>query len=197
MHRTLVTIASLIAALLSTSVAHGGSPGLLSGERPLWTGVGLSGGGTAEEVGGVGHLSVTLGLRLIPVVPELTLREGLASNPRRHVTGIAAGARFLFPEVGPVRPFARVMFAHQHELQGDLFVDMPWRALVGIHYAMTHRTGVEAGGGIEIPFGGRRHFGAYVQATAVVLPATQGPDLYVLGEAGVSFAFGPRLPDPA
>lgn len=194
MPRAVPFLLLLFVAGLCTRDAHAREPVFLVGEHPIWTAIGGAGGGTAEEVGGIGHISLTLGLRLIPVVPEITIREGFASAPTRHVTGIAAGARFLLPEIKGIRPFARFAFAHQHELDFELFKEMPGRALLGIHYAMTHRTGFETGGGIEAVFGERRIFGVWIQATAVVLPATQGPDLYVLGEAGVSFAVGPRVP---
>jgi hypothetical protein len=183
----------LISFFPSSRSAPAREPALLVGEHPIWVAIGAAGGGTAQEVGGIGHASITLGLRLIPVVPELTLREGVASGPTRHITGIAAGARFLFPEVKGIRPFARIAFAHQHELPWRYFKKAPAQALLGIHAEMTHRTGFETGGGIEAVFGRRRMVGVWVQATAVVLPATHGPDLYVLGEAGISIAVGPPV----
>jgi len=195
MTRTVPLALLLILTSFCPGPAHASAPVFLMGEHPIWMGIGGSGGGSATEVGGVGHLSLTLGLRLVPVVPELTIREGFASGPTRHVTGIAAGARFIFPETKGIRPFARVMFAHQHELEFPQFKAEPAKALLGVQGDTTHRTGFELGGGIEAVFGKKRIFGLWVQGTAVVLPATAGPDLYVLGEAGVSFAVGPRLPE--
>ncbi len=183
---------AVLAILLMTFITPARAYAKGFSERPLWTGVGIAGGGTAGDVGGAGALHLTLGLRLIPVVPELTVREGLASGPARHVTSIAAGARILLPRLAILRGFVRIGFSHQHELVWSSFKAAPGQALLGVADDINHRSGFETGGGIEVSLGPKGIFGLWVQGTAIVLPGTPGPPLTVLAEGGVSLAFGPR-----
>ncbi len=169
----------------------------MSGERPVWLGIGSGFSGTApdEFVGGGITGNVTLGLRLLPVSPELILREGVAglgSDDVRHLAGIGAGVRILFPRLLIARATARVAFAHQHELAWDLYtesLEAGIQSTFGVHDKIVHRSGFEVGGGIELsapPF----PLGFYARVGAIVLPGTEGPPLTIQTEIGLSIAIG-------
>ncbi len=162
-----------------------------SNERPVWIGVGGSGAIAGIEDSGVGYFNLTLGLRLAPVVPEVTIREGIGRDPTHHITSIAAGARFLMPALGILRANVRVAFSHQHELPFPKLLDDPAAAIFGVHPAMTHRTGFETGAGLDLKLDPKGHIGLFGQVNAIFLPGSEGPPFYVLGELGVSFAVGP------
>lgn len=171
------------------------SAGLLPGVRPLWTAIGASGGPTIAggEAAAYGHLS--LGLRLMPVVPELTLREGIvgAGTPTmRQVGSFAAGARFLLPALPILVPSFRVAFSHQHEQPWAEFQEAPLASVFGVHQKITHRTGFEAGGGIELCLDPKGILSLWVQGTAMVYPGSAGPPVTVLVEGGIAFSAGPR-----
>jgi hypothetical protein len=120
-----------VATLSSTSANAAAKP---FSERIIWIGFGAGGGLSGGEVAGVGYLNFTLGLRFFPVVPEFTLREGIrgTSSVETHIGGVAAGARFLLPKLGPVRGNFRLAFSHQHEVQWDQFLAAPLKALFGV-----------------------------------------------------------------
>ena len=167
-------------------------------ERIIWIGFGAGGGLSGGEVAGVGYLNFTLGLRFFPVVPEFTLREGIRgkSSVETHIGGVAAGARFLLPKLGPVRGNFRLAFSHQHEVQWDQFLAAPFKALFGVDDGINHRSGVETGGGVEVKLGPKGILGLWVQATVMVFPLTEGPPVTTVVEGGLSIALGPKLGGP-
>ena len=161
------------------------------GERPVWFGLGGAGGIGVVEDSALGYVNLTIGLRLIPVVPELTIREGIGADPKRHLTSIAAGARFLFPKLAVLRGSARIAFAHQHETRWEALLEDVPAGLFGTHEETVHRTGFEGGLGLDLMLDPNGIVGIWGQINALVFPATLGPPTYVLGELGVSFAVGP------
>jgi hypothetical protein len=180
---------SIAAAIAIPSTASAGA--FPSGERPIWIGVGGSGAVAGVENSGVGYFNLSLGLRLLPVAPEVTIREGVGRDPTHHITSIAAGARFLMPKLLMLRANFRVAFSHQHELPFTKFLQDPGPAIFGVHDEMIHRTGFETGAGLDVKLDPGGFIGIFGQINALFFPGSEGPPFYVLGEAGVSFAFGP------
>jgi hypothetical protein len=168
--------------------------GLPFNERPLWMAFGVAGGATAVEGAGAAYTHFTVGLRFIPVVPEISWREGIGGQPHRHLTSIAAGGRFLLPAPPGLNPNFRFAFSHQHELPFDEFLDQPFAAIFGTHKQISHRTGFEAGAGLELCLDPKGVLGIWAQATVLVFPGTAGPPATVIGEGGLSVAVGPRRP---
>lgn len=183
----------LLALLLPASAQAGWSTGL----RPLWISVGGAGGGAFGDDAGHGYGTFTLGLRLIPIVPEITLREGVSASEGQvlqHHGNIALGARILLPGLPFLRPNVRVAFSHRHDSPWELFKSKPAGVLFGTIDGIDHRSGFETGGGVELTFGPKAVVGFFVQGTLVVLPQADLPPVTGLVEAGVSFAIGPRRP---
>ncbi len=162
------------------------------GERPFYLAIGGSGAIAGVEDSGVGYANLTLGLRFIPLSPEITVREGLGRDPLHHLTSIAAGARVLLPKLLILRGSFRFAFSHQHELLFTKAQADPGKAIFGIHEEMTHRSGFETGMGLELMPDPKGIFGIFAQVNALFFPASAGPPFYVLGEFGISLSFGPQ-----
>jgi|GEM_PF-1557364 len=187
----------LLVALLSTP-AHAG----LLNERPIWIGGGLSGGGALTTpvqtfAGGFGHLN--LSVRLIPVVPELILREGVFGKKSRlpfHHGGLAAGVRVLLPRFLVVRPSFRVAFSHEHRTTWEHLKAEPLKVIFGVADGIEHRTGAETGFGLEATLDPKGHIHLGLDGTLQMLFADDGfdPGTFTgLWEVSVKFALGPRL----
>lgn len=162
------------------------------GERPFSFGIGGSAAIAGIEESSVGYANLTIGLRFIPLVPEITVREGLGRDPLHHLTSIAAGARVLLPKLLIVRGTFRFAFSHQHELLFTKAQADPGKAIFGIHDEMTHRSGFETGMGLELMPDPKGIFGIFAQVNALFFPESAGPPFYVLGEVGISLSVGPR-----
>jgi hypothetical protein len=173
---------------LPTAASAGTLP---SNERPVWFGIGGAGAVAGMENSGVGFFNLTLGLRLLPLVPEVTIREGLGREPTHHLTSIAAGVRILLPKLLMLRVGLRFAFAHQHELLLAKAIADPAGALFGVNPEMTHRSGFETGIGLDVKLDPKGIVGLFGQFNAIFLPVTAGPPFYILGELGLSIAVGP------
>jgi hypothetical protein len=173
------------------------APKPMAGERPIWFGIGSGFSGTAPEefVGAGVAFNFTVGLRFLPISPELILREGVAglgTDGQRHIAGIGGGVRILFPRLLLARATARVAFAHQHELPWDEYtasIGSAVKSSFGVHDDIGHRSGFEVGGGLELSAPGFP-LGFYTQVTAIVLPGTAGPPVTLQTELGLSIAVG-------
>lgn len=188
------SILPLLVILTTLAPLDASAAGLLPGMRPLWTGVGGGGGPTIPEGQGAGYGHITLGLRLLPVVPELTLREGVAAvgtSEMRQVGTVAAGARFLLPSLPILVPSLRIAFSHQHEAPWSIFVAQPMATLFGTGAGITHRTGFEAGAGLELRLDPKGIVSIWTQANALVYPGSKGPPVTVVIEGGIAFSAGP------
>jgi len=202
MHAQFVrSIAFLFLFSVLPVVASAAPPGPMSGERPVWFGIGSGFSGTAPEefVGGGLAANFTVGLRFIPVSPELILREGVAglgTDEQRHIAGIGGGIKILFPRLLVARASARVAFAHQHELEWEKYrksIGSALESTFGVHEDIAHRSGFELGGGLELS-APTFPLGFYAMVSAIVLPGTAGPPLTVQTELGLSIAVGKPLP---
>jgi len=186
-------LALLALATMTPARAH--AKGFGSGLKPLWIGIGASGGGELGEPIGAGYGNLTVGLRLIPIVPEVTIREGVSGDSgalRMHHGSIALGARVLMPPLGPVRGTLRLAFSHRHDAPIEIFKAQPFKVLFGTADGISHRSGLETGGGLEIKLG--KVVGLWAQGTLVLLPSEGLNPVSGLWEGGVSFAIGPPRP---
>ena len=191
----------LVLAVLAIGVfaapATASAGGWASGLRPLWVGIGGGGGGTIGTDEGAGYGSITLGLRLIPIVPEIVLREGFSgkgSTLLHHHGNIGFGARVLLPGLAGLRPHVRLAFSHRHDSPIEVFKAKPLATIFGTAEGITHRSGFETGGGLEVSFGPKGIVGLWVQGTLVVLPSPGLEPVTGIVEGGVSFSAGPRRP---
>ena len=182
--------------LLLLCVPSVASAGWSSGLRPLHVSLGGAGGGGMGTDLGHGYATLTVGLRLIPIVPEVTIREGFSGDGelRNHHGNIALGARFLLPGLLGFRPNVRLAFSHRHDAPIDVFRAKPLAVLFGTAEGITHRSGVETGAGVELAFGPKKVVGLFVQGTLVILPPANPEPVTGLVEAGITFAIGPPRP---
>lgn len=185
----------IVALLLALpNVAFAGLPA----DRPLWIEAGGSFGGGLPLPGVVplgsasGHLS--LGLRLLPLVPEFQIREGFAGGEgglREHHAGIVAGARVLLPKLLILRGSFRVAFSHQHIAPIAVFREQPAAVIFGTHGGLAHRTGLETSLALELYVEPNDVLRVFGQTTLLIFP---GQDVPVAGlwELGLAFGVGPR-----
>lgn len=183
----------LLCLLLPTAAWAG-----LPADRPLWVEVGGSFGGGLPLPGvsplgsASGHL--TVGLRLLPVVPEFEIREGFAGGPdgvEQHQAGIVAGARILLPRLLLLRGSVRAAFTHQHLASMSLFREKTAGVLFGTASGLSHRTGFETGLALELYVDPKSVVRVIGQSHLLFFP---GQDLPIMGlwEIGVAFGVGPR-----
>ena len=193
--RNLFTLLCCLGAMLLFTAAPAHAAKKPLSERIVWLGLGGGGGLSGGDVSGVGYLNFTLGVRLLPVVPEFSLREGFRGKDgvEMHIGGVAVGARFLLPKLLIARGYFRLAFSHQHEVQWEYFLDRPFKTLFGVDDGLTHRSGFEAGGGVEVKLGPKGIFGLWAQATVLVFPLTAGPPVTAVIEGGLSISIGPKL----
>jgi hypothetical protein len=168
---------------------------LLPGHRLFWNGIAGSFGPTFGGEGPAVYGSIRLGLRLLPIVPELRLREGVAASGKpdeRQVGGVAAGARVLLPAPPVLIPSFFVAFSHQHEVPMAAFRKAPLQSLFGVGEGIVHRSGFETGIGLELRPDPTGVFGIWADGTALIYPGTPGPPVTLLAEIGISLSFGPK-----
>jgi hypothetical protein len=192
---------ALLLILPLTLWATPAQAGLLN-ERPIWVGVGFSGGGaltTPVETFGTGYGHLHLSLRLLPVAPEVILREGIAGKrgglPFHH-GGLAAGVRILLPKFLVLRPSLRVAFSHEHRTTWAHLKTEPIKVIFGVAEGIEHRSGAETGFGLELQLDPKGHVHLALDGTAQFLFADDGwdPGTFTgLWEIGVRFALGPKL----
>ncbi|MBN93723.1 MAG: hypothetical protein CL928_06550 [Deltaproteobacteria bacterium] len=192
-HRGWVIVTVLcLSMLLGASAAQAG---ILYGGRPLWIGVGGAMGGRVSLEGEspgalMGDLGV--GLRLLPIVPEVGLRLGPSGDPAIVLGSFWAGVRVMLPSPPFLRPNFRIAFSHMNELEGAKWSAAPFQGLFGTHPDVRHRPGLETSIGLELMADPKKVLGIWAQATAIVLPDQQGPPFTGLIEIGVSFEAGPN-----
>lgn len=199
LHRTLAARLSLILLGASLCVvaapAPAGAVGLVQG-RLLRADLGLAWGGRLGDGSAPGALysNFTLGLQLLPVVPEIGFRIGTSPNPSLSLIDGVVGVRLLFPTPPLVRPSLRLAFVAQNELSMDKTRSEPFRALFGTHPATVHREGLEADLALHFLFDPHGVFGLWTQASALVFLDDDGisPLFTGLLEGGITLAFGPR-----
>lgn len=157
-----------------------------------WVGVGVIAGAGSD--GGLGGVAASGGVRLAdnPMIPaaELHVREGVAGGEPRSVTDLGFDARW------PAQPGPHLVlgFAHDHETDLDTALAHPVENALAILPGITHRTGLELGGGWEIPTrweGFAERLRPTLRATAIWFPASDGPPVYGVVELGASLLAGP------
>ncbi len=155
----------------------------------FWLDGGLVGeggfGGAPTEGGGglTGGLGVGLmpdpavGLALVAQVRELVANE-------RHVSSIGVLVRYPADD----GPWVGLGGAHHHELPWAQWLDSPGSAIAATHEDITHRTGAELALGYDFAPSApessvARMFRPSLQLSGAVLPATDGPLVYVMARA--------------
>ncbi len=146
--------------------------------------LGLDLGMTAGEgaIGGLATLRVAV--NLAPLSIELGLGEGYLAGSHREAGRISFGLRRYIWNGS----YARVAFAHAHEVPWDDFVAAPFASVMGTHEEIRHRTGVEVGAGwlIGVPLRAEDgRFAVSVDVSSQIYPGQLRPMAY--GSLAVGF----------
>ncbi len=176
-------------ALCLTLLCLTQSPRANAGEFQL--AVALSGAGTSWSADGAGFGGLRLGYRFIDLVGIYFLgRVGYGAIDERLLVSISAGAQ-IWGRIRSVRPFFRVGLLHNHEEPWPAVQSQPAGAILGVGDGIRHRTGLEAGAGLDIPLYRRKRFELYgsLEATAAWLTYSVGPAWYWGGGLAIGFNY--------
>ena len=176
----------LCAALLATSL-----PPRPAEAGEVQVALGLSGHGTNWPGDGAGSGTLRLGYRFIDLVGIYFLgRLGYGAVDDRVLVSISAGAQ-VWGRLGVTRPYARLGLLHNHEEPWPAVRHQLGGALLGVGDGIRHRTGLEAGLGIDIPVWRRARWELVVtiEANASWLTYSTGPDWYWGGGLGFGFHY--------
>lgn len=176
-----------IAGIVLCSLISAGAAAEESGSFPVRLLGGAAGGLGAGEPG-LAAAGRALG-RGARFAAEGAAREGWYLGDSRSVGALFVGARYTPP--GPA--FARVGFAHHHEVPKEAFFAAPGTSIAGTGEGIRHRSGLEAGVGLWGPvstpvFDGR--MGWAVDLSGTWLPDDKGPAAYALIELGLYLDVG-------
>lgn len=155
---------------------------------PVTLTAGLGAAAGPPSLGGYGALHVAWNLGAFGA--EIIGREGLYAADPRAVGALVFGARFTR---GPA--YVRAGFLHHHETPLASFAEAPLRSLIGSGEGIRHRSGLEIGGGLDLPVPERLlddRLGFVLDLGVGAFPDPQGPHVYVFLEQGWSIDLGRR-----
>jgi hypothetical protein len=150
--------------------------------------LGASALGTDWEGDAAGYGSLKLGFRFVDIVGIYALgRSGYGAVDDRLLTQLSLGAQ-LWAHLGPVWPYARLGFLHQHEESLSVVAGDYGSALFGVGDGIRHRAGGELAIGLDVPFWQRDDLSLFAggEACAFLFPDGIGPTVY----AGASLSIG-------
>lgn len=179
--------------LLLSSLASANDESRTHVEAGAFGGAGAGAGSGASAVGGfMAGVNVWIGPQdKNGIALDFQAREGLASDDLRTMGGLYASARW----PGRPGPFLSLGFAHHHETSWELAkTDMVGNTIATLP-GINHRSGFEVGAGWDPqgpwPTDGMwGHLHPHFQLSAVALPGTDGPPVYVMLEIGGAFGLG-------
>lgn len=149
----------LVLVLLAQAQVSSVQPPPVPREPPKWeVFMGLQGGLRPDSMGfGGGALLGVNRLFFGFLRPEFSLGLGAYAAPVNVLTMIRIGARFEWPHLGRLHPFALVSFAHQHEAGWETVKADPIPVVIGLsENGVHHRSGIETGLGVAYDLPGRK-----------------------------------------
>jgi len=185
--------ARLAGALLGLAFLVGGSEAR-AGDFRLELSSTAAGTEWRGDVAGYGSLK--LAYRFIDLIGLYVQgHEGYGRVDDRMLTLVSIGGQIWAPQLGPVRPYGRLGFLHQHEESLSVVADNFGSAIFGVGDGIRHRMGGELGLGIDVPFYERKdsvQLYVAIEASAKLFPDDLGPKVY----AGGGVAFGTNFMIP-
>ena len=142
--------------------------------------IGLSGAASDWKSDGTGSGTLRLGYRFIDLVGIYFLGKlGYGAVDDRVLTGLQLGAQ-VWGRLGILRPYLRLGLLHIHEEPWTAVTNEPAGALLGVGDGIRHRTGLELGGGLDIPFMKRQKWELLIslEGTADWVTYSSGPSWY-------------------
>jgi hypothetical protein len=124
--------------------------------------VGASGGNDWSGDGAIPYATLRLAYRHDDLIgPVFVGREGYASTDERLLTLIGFGAQ-IWARVGETRPYARLVWLHQHEESVAFAKEEPLGVLFGVGKGIRHRGGMGAALGLDLPFAKGKRWSGFV-----------------------------------
>jgi hypothetical protein len=179
-----------VVALAAAALVGGIGPPARAGELQFSATAG--GEGSSWRGDGAGFVGLKLGYRFVDLVaPYFIGRLGYAHINQRMLEMLQLGVQ-LWARIGVTRPYLRLGVIHQHEEPWSSIRADGWGTLLGVGDGISHRAGVEAALGVDIPF---KQFKAWqlhatVEGFATGFPDDKGPVVYGGGTLGLGFNYG-------
>ena len=119
-------------------------------------------------------------------------RLGYGTVDDRVITYLSLGGT-LYGRIGPVRPYVRLAFVHQHEEPSPGVRADPYGTVFGVGDGIRHRAGFGSSLGLDLPVqktksGTEVTIG--IDTSGVWFPDPRGPKLYAGGALWLGLAFG-------
>jgi hypothetical protein len=187
-HILAAALAPLLASLFLSSAARAGD------DHHLRFGGGASASATTWRGDAAGYTGLNLGFRFVDLIgPVGSFQVGYGVVDDRMLTLLTLGAQVWLPELGPVRPYGRLAFLHQHEESLAVVADDFGSALFGIGDGIRHRAGGELGIGADMGLWEDDDWQLYgaLDGSFKLFPDDLGPMLY--GGAGLNLGMSYTL----
>lgn len=169
--------------LISLLAASDGGP---AHALELGVAVGAGGAGSSWQGDGAAYSTLKLGVRGWDVLaPYFLAKLGWASVDSRLITLLSLGVQG-FARIGPLRPYARFGFAHQHEEPLAYVSRNIISAISGVGDGIRHRAGVEGAVGVDWPLRHWNKWELFVSAEATTT-------WFAGGQSGPSWFWGGGL----
>lgn len=178
-----------VAAVMLLSTLCLASPAARASE--LQIAVGLNGAASDWRSDGAFAGTLHVGFRFIDLVGVYFLgRIGYGIVDDRMLESLSFGAK-IWGRLGIVRPYARLGVLHIHEEPWAAVKNQPGGAILGVGDGIRHRTGLEAGLGIDIPVYKKERWQLVVGAEATTdwVTFSSGPSWYWGGGLSIGFNY--------
>lgn len=179
-------IAGALACALGLTLT---SPSARAAEVQLSMGAG--GGGSDWRSDGAAFGTLKVGIRGWDVIaPYFLARLGYGSVDSRLLTMVSVGVQ-TWTRVGPLRPYVRAGFAHQHEEPLAYVSKNPWGAAFGVGDGIRHRAGADMAVGLDWPVKKWKRWDLYLalEGTTNWFTNSQGPSWFWGGGVAVGFNY--------
>lgn len=153
--------------------------------------LGASGAGSEWRGDAAAYGSLELGYRFIDLVGIYGGADvGYATVDTRMLSLVTLGGQ-IWGRIGPVRPWLKLGFLHQHEESLSVVAGNYVDALFGIGDGIRHRAGGEAAIGADVPVfrDGDVELFASAQGFAKMFPDDLGPIVYAGGGLGLGMSY--------
>ena len=153
--------------------------------------LGAGGAGSDWRGDGVAFGTIKAGVRGWDVIaPYFLTRLGYGSVDSRLLTMLSVGVQ-AWMRVGPLRPYVRAGFAHQHEEPVAYLEKNLLGAAFGVGDGIRHRAGADLGVGVDWPVQKWKRMELFlaVEATTTWFTNSSGPSWFWGGSAAFGFNY--------
>ena len=164
-----------------------------AGELQLASGPGAYASSWSGRGDGTFGQALKVGYRFRDLVAIDTIgRLGYGTIDDRAITYLSLGGT-LYGRLGPVRPYVRLAFVHQHEEPSPGVRDDPYGTVFGVGNGIRHRAGFGSSLGLDLPVQKTKsgiEVTVGIDTSGVWFPDPRGPKIYAGGALWLGLNFG-------